>query len=192
MEHDAARRYSIISEMFIGRAVSIANDIFTFSEDALRFVVDDNAFIPNDRKNSFLKGLAAGFNYDFQTAMSVLMPQVENAVRELAVACGAVVFKTNERGIEECLSMESVLAQPEVVECLDDTFLFNLRLFYVSEYGFGMRNLVSHGLLSDAELNNSHCLAVWWFTLRICCTYSRELNKRLLDQHHSNTEAINK
>ena len=155
MEHDAARRYSIISEMFIGRAVSIANDIFTFSEDALRFVVDDNAFIPNDRKNSFLKGLAAGFNYDFQTAMSVLMPQVENAVRELAVACGAVVFKTNERGIEECLSMESVLAQPEVVECLDDTFLFNLRLFYVSEYGFGMRNLVSHGLLSDAELINS-------------------------------------
>lgn len=188
MEHDAARRYSIGAEMFIVRAVSIAKDKYVFSEDTLRFIVENNAFIPDDRRSTFLKGLVAGFHFDFQTAMSVLMPQVENAVRELAVACGAVVFKTNDKGIEECLSMERVLAQPEVVDCLEETFLFNLHLFYVSEYGFGMRNLVSHGLLSDAEINGTDCLAVWWFTLRVCCTFSGELKRRLRDQHDNKSK----
>ena len=116
------------------------------------------------------------------TAMHLLMPQIEHGIRCLAHECGAVVYKTDKNGVEESLSLESLFNAPEIVECLDDIFLFNLRLFYTSEYGFGMRNIIGHGLRSDAELQASSSLATWWFTLKICCMYSPELVKRLNKQ----------
>ena len=145
-------------------------------------MIEDNAFIPSDRKNTILKGLVAGFNLDLSTAMHLLMPQVENCVRCLAQEYGAVVYKTEKNGIESCLSFESILKLSEVIDCFDETFLFNLRLFYTSPSAFGMRNNVCHGLYSDDELQSSESLAVWWFTLKICCMFSKNLDERLLSQ----------
>ena len=156
--------------------------LFEFNEENLLFLVDDNIFIPSDRKNTFLKGLVAGFNLDLSTSMHLLMPQVENSIRCLAQECGAVVYKTDKNGVEACLSLESILKLPEVIDCLDETFLFNLRLFYTSDYGFGMRNTVSHSLYSDDELQSSSSLIVWWFTLKICCMFSKNLTVRVSKQ----------
>ncbi len=97
---------------------------------------------------------------------------MEYAIRALAKECGAVVYKTDNDGIESALSLTSLLELPEVVECLDETFLFNLKLFYTSSYGFGMRDIIAHGLESDSDLNSQDALAVWWFTLRVCCMFS--------------------
>lgn len=136
-------------------------------------------FIPPDRKDSFLAGIQAGFELNLPLAMHVLMPQVENAVRVLAESCGAVVYKTALDGTEESLSMDSILNLPEVRCALDDEFLFNLQLFFTSVYGFGMRNIVAHGLESDEELQSLSSLAVWWYTLHLCCIYCPELYKRV-------------
>ena len=68
---------------------------------------------------------------------------------------------------------KSILNCSEICDSLDDTLLFNLRLFYTSPYGYGMRNEVSHGLLSDDELNSGLGLMVWWFTLKLCCMFAQ-------------------
>ena len=174
-EHEAERDYTLYADAFISRYLHIIKTHFTFNEENLRFIVDSNAFIPENRKQSFLKGLVAGFNYDYITALSILMPQIENAIRELAHHCGAVVYKTKDNGVEECLSLDSILKLPELESRLDPTLLFNLKVFYTSDYGFGMRNTVVHGLVSDAELNSFRSLIVWWFTLHICCIFSPAL-----------------
>ncbi len=178
-EHEAESDYDMYADAFISRYLYIIREHFSFTEESLQFIVDNNVFIPEDRKKSFLKGLTAGFNYDYITALSILMPQVENAIRCLARDCGAVVYKTKDDGVEECLSLESILNLPEITECLDPVLLFNLKVFYTSDYGFGMRNMVGHGLMSDAELSSRQGLIVWWFTLHICCIYSPELIKRV-------------
>lgn len=182
IEHEIYKEYNLAADLFIKRYLWIAKESFDFSEENLAFLVEDNAFIPSDRKTTILKGLIAGFNLDLSTAMHLLMPQLENCVRCLAQECGAIVYKTEKNGIESCLSFESILKLPEVIECFEETFLFNLRLFYTSPYAFGMRNNVCHGLYSDDELQSSESLAVWWFTLKICCMFSKNLDERLLSQ----------
>lgn len=182
VEHEAAKKYEFDSNTFVKRFLWLAKEKFEFNEENLLFLVDDNIFIPSDRKNTFLKGLVAGFNLDLSTSMHLLMPQVENSIRCLAQECGAVVYKTDKNGVEACLSLESILKLPEVIDCLDETFLFNLRLFYTSDYGFGMRNTVSHSLYSDDELQSSSSLIVWWFTLKICCMFSKNLTVRVSKQ----------
>ncbi len=179
VEHKATEEYEIASDMFVKRFIWFAKDKFDFTEDNLRFLVEDNAFIPSDRKNTFLKGLVAGFNLDLSISMHLLMPQIEHCIRCLAQECGAVVYKTEKNGVESCLSLESILKLPEVVDCLDETFLFNLKLFYTSDFGFGMRNNICHSLYSDNELQSPSSLIVWWFTLRICCLFSSNLDSRL-------------
>ncbi len=190
LEHRAAEEYTMIADAFIKRYIWIAKESISFTAENLRFLVENNAFIPPDRSDSFLKGLLAGFDFDLVTAMSILMPQIENAVRCLAEECGAVVYKTLANGVEECLSMESILKLPEIVECLDEDFLFNLKLFFTSDYGYGMRNIVSHGLDSDKAIQSASCLAVWWFVLHICCLFSPSLHNRLCKQHAAQKEDI--
>ena len=187
-EHRAAENYTTFADAILQRYLWLAKERYQFTEESLGFLVDHNGFVPPDRKGSFLKGLVAGFNLDLLSAVPILMPQIENAVRELAVKCGAVVYKTSAQGVEECLSMESVLGCPEFQECLDEKLLFNLRVFFTSTYGLGMRNLSGHGLESDGELQSSSGLAVWWFSLYLCCIYSPELFNRIRQQKEGNNQ----
>ena len=181
-EHEAGKEHSFAANAFTTRFLHLARSKHTFTEDTLRFLIEDNAFIPGDRKDTFLKGLVAGFNLDLATSMHLLMPQVENAIRCLAELCGAVVYKTDCNGIEECLSLDSILKLKELQESIDPEILFNMRVFYTSPYGIGMRDIISHGLRSDKGLQSADCLAVWWFTLHLICLFSPELYKRNYEQ----------
>lgn len=82
--------------------------------------------------------LVAGFQLDLITAMSILMPQIENAIRCMVSECGVVVYKNYDDGVEECLSLDVILRLPEVEELFEEDFLFNLKVFFTSDYGFGM------------------------------------------------------
>ncbi len=115
--------------------------------------------------------------------MHLLMPQVENAIRCLAEDCDIVTYKTSQTGIEECKSLSTILSSPELKEYLEDNLIFNMEVFYTSEYGFGMRDQISHGLFSDNELNSYNSMAVWCFTLYLCCIYCPELAYRLNRKH---------
>ena len=179
--YEAKKNYELSTEIKVNRFLAKAKEKFQFIVETLSFILESNCFIPEDRKKSVLKGLVAGFNYDFITAMHLLMPQVENAIRVLAEECGAVVYKTNEDGTEESLSLESILNLSEVKDVLEKDFLFNLKVFYTSKVGIGMRNRVAHGVYSDDELQSIDGLAVWWFTLKLCCEYSGGLRKRLME-----------
>ncbi len=182
MEHQAFEEYTFTADAIITRFVSEAKKKFEFSKDTLKFLVENNVFVEPDRQDTFLNGLVAGFNFELSTAMHLLMPQIEHGIRKIAEECGSIVYKTDKNGVEKSLSLESILDLPDVKECFDETFLFNLRLFYTSDYGFGMRNAVCHGLYSDKELQTAQSLAVWWFSLHICCMYSTKLKERLLSQ----------
>lgn len=181
-EHEAGKEHSFAANAFTTQFLYLARSKHAFTEDTIRFLVEDNAFIPGDRKDTFLKGLVAGFNLDLATSMHLLMPQVENAIRCLAELCGAVVYKTDCNGIEECLSLDSILKLEELQESIDPEILFNMRVFYTSPYGIGMRDIIGHGLRSDKGLQSADCLAVWWFTLHLVCLFSPELHKRNYEQ----------
>lgn len=185
---DARTHYTINVDALVQRYLYMMNQKFELNESNLRFLVDNNIFVPQDRKGAFLKGLVAGFNFDYLTSMSVLMPQVENAIREMARKLDILTDKFDNEGIQEYLSLGSIINRLEDSELLEEDMIFNLRLFYAGELGYDMRNNVAHGLLSDDELDCSiQSMAVWWYTLRLCCDYSGDFKKRLFEEKLRNT-----
>lgn len=179
--YEAKKEYEIETEILVKRFLVKAKEKFQFTEETLSFILDSNIFVPKDRKKTFLKGIVAGFNCDFITAMHLLMPQVENSIRVLAEECGIVVNKINEDGVEESLSLDGILNLPEVKDVLEEDFIFNLKTFYTSKVGFGMRNRVAHGIYDDDELQGIGGVAVWWYTFKLCCQYSGGFRQRLLE-----------
>lgn len=113
-EHEAMEYNMFLSNAFISNFLKIFNRNYNINKDVIKFILENNLFVPNKRIESFLIGIEAGFKYDYITALHILMPQVENAIRTLAEELGAVVYKTADDGTEECLSFEGILSLPEV------------------------------------------------------------------------------
>ena len=181
-EHEAMKHNQLMSQAFYSNYLKLFKKKHTVTKENIRFILEDNLFIPQERIDSYITGVVAGFNFDFITALPILMPQVENSIRLIAEELGAVVYKTADDGSVECLSFEGVLDLPEVKEAFEEDFIFNLRVHYTSKYGFGMRNNVGHGLEDDGLLNSYNGLAVWWYTFRLCCQYSYNLRKAIVEK----------
>jgi len=114
---------------------------------------------------------------DFLTALSILIPQIENAVRYLAVECGEPVYNMNEEGIEEIKSMHAVLELEGVKESLDEDLIFALNTIFCSKFGFNMRNNVAHGMLDDQAFQSFKALYIWWFALKFCYLFCGKLQE---------------
>ena len=181
-EHEAMKHNQLMSQAFYSNYLKLFNKKHTVTKDNIRFILEDNLFIPEERIDSFIIGVVSGFNFDFITALPILMPQVENSIRLIAEELGAVVYKTAYDGSVECLSLESILDLPEIKNAFEEDFIFNLRVHYTSKFGFAMRSNVGHGLEDDILLNSYNGLAVWWYTFRLCCQYSYNLRKAIAEK----------
>ena len=111
------------------------------------------------------------------TALSILIPQIENAVRYLAVECGEPVYNMNEEGIEEVKPMHAVLELEGVKESLDEDLIFALNTIFCSKFGFNMRNNVAHGILDDQAFQSFKALYIWWFALKFCYLFCGKLQE---------------
>ena len=163
---------SLYTQVYINPILLYIHKNFKVDEELLEKIVEDNFFVPCNRKKSFVKGLLAGFEFDFITALSILIPQVENALRYLAEECGDVIYKSNEDGVEELITLNAILDLPKLNETLDNDLIFNLKSIFTSKYGINIRNEVAHGIIDDKEFKSVYALYVWWFILKLCCIYS--------------------
>lgn len=163
---------SLYTQVYVNPILLYIHKNFKVDEELLEKIVEDNFFVPGDRKKSFVKGLLAGFEFDLITALSILVPQVENALRCLAEECGDVIYKSNEDGVEELITLNGILDLPKLNETLDDDLIFNLKSIFTSKFGINIRNEVAHGIIDDEEFKSVYSLYVWWFILKLCCIYS--------------------
>ena len=114
----------------------------------------------------------AGLDYDFLTSLSILIPQVENAVRCLAEECGDLIYNINDEGIEELKSFNAILDLPCLNDCMERTVIFNLKAVFTSKYGLNMRNEIAHGTFDDEEFNSCMAIYTWWFIFKLCAIFS--------------------
>jgi len=173
MEKDSYISIDIDSKVVIANVKHILQSNYEITEQDIGKIVEDSVFVPEDRRVAYTKGLMAGFKNDFLTALSILMPQVDNSIRIFAEMCGEVVYNIKEDNTEELKSMNAVLDLPKVKECFDESLWFSLHTVFCSKYGLNMRNEVAHGTLNDNYFSSYQALYVWWFVFRLCYMYTR-------------------
>lgn len=131
-------------------------------------IVTDNPFVPSGREYIFARGLQAGFSGDFVLSLHLLIPQIENSIRQLMAARGVIV-STLVKGIQQEKDLNVLLYDPEADILFCEDLLFELRGLLISRFGMNLRNLMAHGLLSSDACYSSQSAYFWWMTLRLVC-----------------------
>lgn len=130
-------------------------------------LVRASPFIPDGRETSFTFGLHAGFHGNWSLVAQVLVPQVENAIREIVRARGGTVSTLTDTGLQKWTLLTPLLDSAEALDAFGEDYLFALRGL-LSEEGSNLRNLVSHGISSDSQLATTEMLYFWWLVLHLC------------------------
>ncbi|MCJ7932501.1 MAG: DUF4209 domain-containing protein [Chryseobacterium sp.] len=120
-------------------------------------------FIPEDRLHIYSLGITAGFQNDFVTAAHLLIPQLENSLRQLAVTNDIIVTTYEKR-----FQLENLLGGliSKLRPLATDDIIEELESFLVQNSSMNFRNELLHGLM-ETTLVHKYGLYTWWLCLKM-------------------------
>jgi len=110
---------------------------------------------PDKRKAILKAGLEAYVKGDAVACMHILIPQVEQALRQLASLIGAPIFAPRHGGGFRVKTMDTLLQERALGNTLGEDVVTYFRVLFTDARGWNLRNDVSHGLLSEGVLTMS-------------------------------------
>ncbi|KUJ54637.1 MULTISPECIES: DUF4209 domain-containing protein [Chryseobacterium] len=143
----------------------------SMSKNALAsfLMTERSPFIPEGREAFFLEGLYLGFQNNFMTAGHLLIPQIENCLKNIVEKNGRNTIKLDE-AVQHDNTLGSLLSLKESGNMLDGLcnkdLLSELNSFLIDGNSANFRNKICHGLASPAE-SYHYGVYVWWITLKM-------------------------
>lgn len=119
-------------------------------EDILQFVKESPTIEP-DRYEIIRIGLEAYFKRDFITSVHLLIPQIENAVRNLLAMAGGNIYIQNRNGGTDLKPFNLLLDEKIVKDAMTDERAQYFRILFTDPKGWNLRNEVCHGMLPQAD-----------------------------------------
>ena len=176
-DRDAAKRCALhrkgsFSREFCGIAIvepaqaQIAADHKITESDILQFV-QEQSFIPENRIKQYALGLMHGFRGEWVSSVHVLMPQFENSIRYVLSQKGIITSAYDQDGIQDEYDLNHLMHMPETKAIFGEDLSFDIAGLLVEHCGANLRNLLSHGLLSDEKAGSSQAKYFWWLIWRI-------------------------
>ena len=123
--------------------------------------------VPKERASLFGKGLFAGYERDFITALHLLVPQIEHMVRVHLKEAGAQTTNLDKDGIENENGMNTLMDMPEAEQVFGKDLAFELKSLFCDAFGPNLRNELAHGLLDEDECRSPFAIYAWWLALRL-------------------------
>lgn len=184
-------RYIFTASIYINPVVQKIKSLPADHSMICKKIAENCFFIPQNRREAFAKGLAAGLTGDYITALSILVPQLENALRCLAEELGGIIYGMASDGTERVRTMDDIIKLPEITDNLDEDVLINIQALFLSRYGANLRNCVAHGMINDSDFHSAICVYAWAFIFRLCYMWQSYSQERLAFQE-AMYEKINK
>ena len=142
-----------------------------FSLDDLAALCDESPLVPPRRTMLWARGLWHGFNEDYPSAVSVLVPQIEQLVRFRLKQLDVNTLMVDEvTKVETEKSLGALLVQDGVEEAFGSGLVTELRALLVEQGGANLRNDIAHGLLDDVTSWSRSSVYAWWLALRLVVT----------------------
>jgi hypothetical protein len=147
-----------------GRQYLLNSHAYTIAE--IYHALRGRPFIPHEHHLLWSKGIHAGLVGEYDVAVHILAPQLENALRDLLRRRGVIVY-TTKNNFQRLLSIEDILDHEEFKKTFPDDYVFTLDSILADRLGANVRNDVAHGLMDDGRSNSHEAAYLWWFALRL-------------------------
>ncbi|MBN1431871.1 MAG: DUF4209 domain-containing protein [Methanomicrobiaceae archaeon] len=127
----------------------------------------NSPIVPIGHECLFGKALFAGYDYDFVTALHILVPQIENMVRFHLKSSGVKTTTLNGEGIETENGLSTLIDLPECKQIFGDDITFEIKALFCDTSGPNLRNELAHGLLNYEDCQTVYVIYAWWFGLKL-------------------------
>ncbi len=108
-----------------------------------------------DRKSIIGLGVKEYLNGNHMTAVHLLIPQIEKAIRVLLEKAGGSVLKPARGGGFNFKILDDLLHDPLMVQVFGEDIVFYFRALLIDARGWNLRNRVCHGFCSADEFGPS-------------------------------------
>ncbi len=113
-----------------------------------------SAIIQPDRIPIIETGLDAYFNDNYLVSIHLIIPQIEEAIRNLVEFSGGNVLKPSRRGGYQLRTFDDILRDKLVVNILGEDFANYFRILFTDQRGWNMRNNVCHGIAAPGSFTS--------------------------------------
>lgn len=109
----------------------------------------------DEKRYLFLeKGLEAFFAQDYISAIHLLIPQIENAIRTIIEKTGGLILKpARNNGGFHLKTFDELLRDEELIKSLGEDFTNYFRILFTEQRGWNLRNDVCHGIANPGHFN---------------------------------------
>lgn len=123
--------------------------------------------VPAGREQLVGKGLYAGFDNDFVTALHILVPQLEHLVRCHLKQAGVQTTNLDQGGIENENGLSTLMENDTVKAIFGEDIAFEIKALFCDPFGPNLRNELAHGLIGVDQAQSTYSIYAWWLMLKI-------------------------
>lgn len=141
-----------LSQSLSFQAIFVRRTFFKITNEKILKVKDFMEFIQNSpvfeesRLPIIERGVQAYYDNDLIVAIHVLIPQIEEAFRNLIELSKGVVLKRNRGGGFQLKTFDDILRDEIVEQVLGEDIQTYLRVLFTDQRGWNIRNDVCHGM----------------------------------------------
>lgn len=103
------------------------------------------------RKSIIRQGVKEYLNGNHVTAVHLLVPQIENALRVLIETAGGSILEPARDGGFNYKVLNKLLRDPLMVQVFGEDMAFYFKALLIDQRGWNLRNSVCHGLIEPSE-----------------------------------------
>ena len=142
-----------IGTVFLHESLAHLRNKTQLTADIILAVLDESPIFAPERRPLLQEGIQAYLNGDQTKAIHVIIPQIEQALRQLLSITGAATLKTGRNGTMQIKNLNDILREPTIKQSLGEDLRLYLLTFLADERGLNVRNNISHGLVPPEQFN---------------------------------------
>jgi hypothetical protein len=122
------------------------------TEDIMAVLYESPVFT-EERRPLIAEGVQAYLDGDYTKVIHTLIPQIEQALRELLQLTGGQRLKPGRNGTMQLKNLNDILREPTIGKAFGDDIKLYLQTLLADERGQNIRNVVCHGLAFPTLFN---------------------------------------
>jgi hypothetical protein len=142
-----------IQNFFLNRSIDHLRTTTQVTTDTIMAVLDESPVFTPERRPLLQEGIKAYLDGDHTKAIHVIVPQIEQALRQLLTLTGGSTLKPGRGGTMQLKNLNDILREPAIEQSLGEDLRLYLVTFLADQRGQNIRNTICHGLAAPAQFN---------------------------------------
>jgi len=163
-----------IDSFFLRHSFNKALEVYGVSADDVTNFILKSPIFEDSKKEIVQKGVKAYLEKDYMSAIHILVPQAEAAIRTLVEFMGGATLRRNRQGGLQLRTFDDLLRDESLENCFGVDMSFYFRMLLTDQRGWNLRNDVCHGISPAGAFNYSTADRV--MHVMLCLSQVRESN----------------